>query len=530
VKQAEKIVAVSVLVLFAFLLSPEDATSISGKVVDAITGAPLGKVQLRLEPISETSRQPVSATASDSKGEFSFVGVEPGLYHLTGTRSGYLPAAYGAKRPDAPGTTIRIEPGQKVEPLTLSMKPFGVIAGTVRDREGEPQSGVQVRLNKWRYDARYNVRRPSWIDEARTDDLGQYRFANLSAGRYYLLAEPVEEVNGIVDRSGVERHLEVDVRTFYPGVYEPSAATPVELGAGQRSSGVDITLVRTKVYRIRGQAGSESGVPPPTRVGLLLGRLDAFWFALSGERVTDGAFEFPAVPPGTYTLTASSTQGQWRYEASTPVTVGAADLEGIRVIVRPGAEVTGKIAADGEGKLPFSSFDLAFVCEGREYGSNLDSAGSFAAYLYPGRCRIHFHNSSSDASLYLKSARVGEQDALSQGLTISDPGKVRLDLVVSKDSGVLEGTAAGSDYKSVPGATVLLTPLDISVTADQNGHFEFKGVPPGEYRVLAFDDIEPGGWLDADFSQGRESQGEKITVRAKQKSVVRVQISSPASK
>src|SRR5215831_16564119 len=101
-KEAEKIVAVSVLVLFAFLLATEDPASISGKVVDAITGAPLGKVQLRLEPISEAARQPVSATASDGKGEFSFVGVEPGLYHLTGTRSGYLPAAFGAKRPDTP--------------------------------------------------------------------------------------------------------------------------------------------------------------------------------------------------------------------------------------------------------------------------------------------------------------------------------------------------------------------------------------------------------------------------------------------
>jgi hypothetical protein len=199
--------------------------------------------------------------------------------------------------------------------------------------------------------------------------------------------------------------------------------------------------------------------------------------------------------------------------------------------VRIGAEVTGNIASsDGEGKLPFNNFDLSFACEGRGIGSNLNSGGEFVAYLHPGRCRIQFHNNSSDSTLYLKSARVGEQDVLTQGLSISGPGKVRLDLVVSKDSGTLEGTAADSDYKPVPGATVIVAPLNLSAIADQNGRFEFKGVPPGEYRILAFDDIELGAWLDSDFWQGRESQGEKITVRAKQKSVVRVQISSPASR
>jgi hypothetical protein len=296
-------------------------------------------------------------------------------------------------------------------------------------------------------------------------------------------------------------------------------------------TGIDITLVRAKLFRVRGQAGSEPGVPPPIRVILVAGQSNAeLGYLRYSEGVTNGAFEFPAVPQGTYTLIAVSEQRQWRYEGRTPVTVGSADVEGIRLIVGPGTELTGKMVLDGEGKVAFSNLDLSFGCEGRGFGSNLDSEGSFAAYLYPGRCRIQFHNNSPDSSLYLKSAKVGELDVLSQGLTIAGAGKLRLDLMLSKDSGTVEGTAADSEYKAVAGATVLLAPLNISAIADQNGRFEFKGVPPGEYRVLAFDDIEPGMWLETDFWRGREGDGEKITVRAKQKAVVRTQISSPASK
>jgi len=519
---------VKLIALLAFLLASEDPAAVSGKVVDAITGVPLAKVQLRLEPLGNAERrQHNSATVSDGKGEFSFAGVEPGLYRLTGTRTGYLRTAYGARRGDAPGTTIRLESGGKVEALAMRMHPFAVIAGTVRDREGERQSGARVRLYKRQFDPHYNTRNPDNVAEAYTDDLGQYRFADLQPGKYYLEAEPPAPVRGIVDRTAGDKRLELDVRTLYPGVYDSSAAAPIEVAAGARITGVDVTLIRTRVFRIRGQAGSEPGIPAPRGVGITEGRVGTdLWYALSSEKVTNGAFEFPAVPPGTYTLVAWDEQGRWRHETRVPVTVGSSDVEGVRLTMGPGTEVTGNIRLEGEGKSSFSNFDLSFGCDGRGYGSNLTSEGTFAAYLYPARCEIHFINNSSDSSLYLKSAKAGEQDVLATGLTIGGPGKVRLDLVVSRDGGSVEGTASDAEYKAVSGATILLMPVNASAIADQNGRFEFKGVAPGEYQVLAFDDIEPGAWLDGDFWRGRESQGEKIAVRAKQKSVVRVAIRS----
>ncbi len=69
------------------------------------------------------------------------VDLDPGSYHLMGKRNGYLDAAYGARRPEGDGTVLRLEAGQARPELKLKLMPLGVIAGVVRDSEGEPLTG-----------------------------------------------------------------------------------------------------------------------------------------------------------------------------------------------------------------------------------------------------------------------------------------------------------------------------------------------------------------------------------------------------
>ena len=49
---------------------------------------------------------------------------------------------------------------------------------------------------------------------------------------------------------------------------------------------------------------------------------------------------------------------------------------------------------------------------------------------------------------------------------------------------------------------------------DQNGHFTIKGVRPGKYVLLAWEDIEPGAYQDPDFVKPHESAGEKVSIDA----------------
>jgi hypothetical protein len=47
---------------------------------------------------------------------------------------------------------------------------------------------------------------------------------------------------------------------------------------------------------------------------------------------------------------------------------------------------------------------------------------------------------------------------------------------------------------------------------DQMGIFSIQGIVPGEYTMLAWENTEPGAYLNPDFLKDFESRGKKITV------------------
>jgi hypothetical protein len=51
-----------------------------------------------------------------------------------------------------------------------------------------------------------------------------------------------------------------------------------------------------------------------------------------------------------------------------------------------------------------------------------------------------------------------------------------------------------------------------TATTGQDGNFTIRGVAPGDYGILAWEDIEPNAWLNADFLKPLESQAQRVTV------------------
>ena len=49
--------------------------------------------------------------------------------------------------------------------------------------------------------------------------------------------------------------------------------------------------------------------------------------------------------------------------------------------------------------------------------------------------------------------------------------------------------------------------------SDQRGLFEMKGIAPGEYRVLAFEDVEPGAIEDPEFLKRFAAKSKKVEIR-----------------
>ena len=50
-------------------------------------------------------------------------------------------------------------------------------------------------------------------------------------------------------------------------------------------------------------------------------------------------------------------------------------------------------------------------------------------------------------------------------------------------------------------------------TTDQYGRFTLKNLTPGDYKAFAWEDVEPGAWMDPEFMKPLDSKGESVTVR-----------------
>jgi hypothetical protein len=43
------------------------------------------------------------------------------------------------------------------------------------------------------------------------------------------------------------------------------------------------------------------------------------------------------------------------------------------------------------------------------------------------------------------------------------------------------------------------------VTTDANGNFTLHGLPPGDYKIFAWEEVETNAWMDRDYRQPFDS-------------------------
>jgi hypothetical protein len=85
----------------------------------------------------------------------------------------------------------------------------------------------------------------------------------------------------------------------------------------------------------------------------------------------------------------------------------------------------------------------------------------------------------------------------------------------------------GENRQPVSGATVVLVPdadkrgmpQPYKVTqTDQDGRFNLRGIPPGEYKAFAWNSIEDGAYCDPEVLAPFESKGKSVKVEEKSQS------------
>src|SRR5437870_10981502 len=96
---------------------------------------------------------------------------------------------------------------------------------------------------------------------------------------------------------------------------------------------------------------------------------------------------------------------------------------------------------------------------------------------------------------------------------------MKIDIGLRNSPASLNGTVRNDKRKPIPNVRVVLVParrnrIDLFKTArtGESGEFRFESVPPGDYKLFAWEDIEDGAWLDPDVIELHESRGTAVAV------------------
>jgi protocatechuate 3,4-dioxygenase beta subunit len=506
----------------------EKLCRITGHTLHAQTGGPVRKVKLILHQMRMESKS--YSAVSDAEGKFSIDDIEPGTYQLTAERAGFLRQSYGSRRYGFSGTALTLMTGQELKDLEFKLMPQGVITGKVLDEEGEPVRGAFINVTR---QAQSSGGRGAGMGGEQANDVGDYRVADLAPGRYIVQANPTPDFWG--RQEGVEKSDEVreaHVPTFYPGVTDAASASAVEVGPGQEVSGINITLRRSRVYRVSGTvSGAAAGQLKTMNLSLYPRdrRAMLMFFGAGGARVNaDGTFTIGKVQPGSYNLNLMLRgDGRPQVVGRAPVDVGEADVEGVVVRVSQGLTLNGFVRVEGKEKIEISGIRLVLrSADGIGFGMQnamVKEDGTFRMDgVMPDRYSIGTYNLPEGT--YLKSVRLGNQDAPDKSVDLSQAqGSTTIELVLSPNAGTVEGLVT-DDEKPAQGISVLLMPDppiadDPSqakwANTDQNGRFSIKGVAPGDYKLYASAESLTDVLQDPDALKPFEEKAVKATVREK---------------
>jgi hypothetical protein len=498
-------------ILFAATLHgqqlPADCV-VDGFVVNAATGEPIPRAR-----VSFNSTAGQRASTTDATGQFSFTGATCGRIQLMATRPGFLPGTVGGPRPGTAFDPVFLKSGEPYHSPKIALIPQTVISGKVLDDQGDPLINVHITALTSRV-----VQGRATFQNAQmavTSDLGEYRIPGLQSGKYIICAQPNQGAGGIDPADG---YTALGTQC-YPGPPEAGSALDVR-GPDNR---VNFTLSRVPTSKIR---GSLAGAPRGATVSLVRRNLLLAGATSPARMQPDGTFEFPGVTPGAYMLSTDYRDSGKHLMGRLPINVGGGDIDGVVVRLEPGFAITGTVRVEsgqnstasvprinllvrpsdpmtGNGALAWSKFHDSFTISD----------------LGPGSYRI-------DAAIappwYVKRATLAGRDISREEIALSQSAGP-VDVVLSDDSGALEGVLEDAEGKPGTGVVMILQdgrpPRNVATQVD--GHFKLAGLAPGEYKISGWDDSQFVEYANPDWMR-RNASIVGVTISAGQTAQTRL--------
>lgn len=516
----------------------EQTDSIHGTVVNSVTHEPVGRALV-------SSPDNRFATMTDDQGRFEFRGGPNRPPMLTARKPGFLAEGTGMQNQ-------RLSPTQKE--LTIFLVPEALIIGRVVLPTAGSSDQIQLEL----YRRQFQEGRAHWVSAgvATTKSNGEFRFAELPSGRYKLFThESMDSDPLTADPRG---------RLYgYPPIYFPAARDFASAGTIQLSAGstfhADLSPVRQAYYPVK---VGVTNAPPGARINILVfvqgHKGPGYSLGYGGAQVIEGL-----LPNGAYTVEASSF-GPNPVAGVLNFTVRGAAVEGPTMTLVSTSSVAVNVREE------FSSTEGAGIrsyavsgsgqSRGRYFQVRLLSADDFAPGnagsprsatgpeneslviegVSPGRYWVRVHSSRG----YVASIRSGGEDLLRQPLVVGLGSSYSIELTLRDDGAGIEGTIEGAGNsaasargpaspRTAPPAYVYCVPLPDStgqfreMWVSSDGTFQFQQLPPGGYRVLAFDrpqsELE---YLNPEAMRQYDAKGQVVRLAATQREHLRLQVIS----
>ena len=551
----------------AFLALIAQNASIGGIVVRETSG-PLSKAIVELRGEDNDALAFSTATTEDD-GQFLFQSVRPGRYRLVVSRPGYV------RSPLA----VSVAAGQQLNGLRLNMAPTGAIYGRILDSNGAPLGNIDVQAIKLSYPQGQRVM--TVVQTVQTNDLGEYRLFWLPPGRYYVAAvhpdvqDPMNRrmrsggaaISGVAsffasqgtvdpalgdpnDRLLTQRKVQVEgyVPVYFSGTPDEELATAIDVRPGSDFGSADIVLAPIRRRYVRGVVIDGTTGRPAQYANV---RRSNSKFPRSDEVEADrsnATFEM-LLPPGRHHLKADAASGS----GSMSIQIGDADIQNVTIVTRPAIDIPGRITVEGTDIADSDLAALRFrlvedppvpVAPAEAVYSNPLPGGTFRLDATPGDYRVNIPPIWNVApqpappklptalqNVYVKSIRMGAVDVSNTGLHLEKPPQSPLEIVLGTNPGIIEGTILNDRQHAADEVSVVLVPdarhrseLYATVVTGTGGRFRLDRIPPGDYKIFAWTDVDFGSWHDAQFLRNYESFGRPVRVREGSREDIRLTV------
>lgn len=257
--------------------APAGTSQLSGRVTDE-NGVPVAGA--RVNAYGSGS----GVTTTESSGEWTLGGLRAGGYRVDVTPpagSNLVGEYWDDAGSYLTATSVRVAEGESVTGLDSQLAEAAVLRGRITDASGTPVALATVSVDRTDIMGASNIGTSTWAD-------GTYEIRPLAAGTYRLTVVPPTG-------SGLST-------TYWAGVADVAAATPITLRAGQVLEGVDVTPLPGQ--GLAGRVTLPAGVPmSEVQVGVRLLQPGGWSIAVAGTTPdADGTYRFDDLVSGSYTV------------------------------------------------------------------------------------------------------------------------------------------------------------------------------------------------------------------------------------